>query len=80
MPNIGDEIRGKEIGKIGKRNVEMQKFVWVRCPDCKEERWTQKKPVFNPVNNTSRRCYRCAINHAKQFRLNPEKAAKEGRI
>ena len=67
MPNIGDEIRGKEIGKIGKRTVEMQKFVWVGCPDCKEERWTQKKPVFS-------------INHAKQFRLNPEKAAKEGRI
>ena len=80
MPNIGDEIRGKELGKIGSRNVEMQMFVWVWCPDCKEERWTQKKSVFNPVNNTMRCCSQCAINRAKRFHINPEKAAKEGRI
>ena len=77
MPNIGDEIRGKEIGKIGSRNIEMQMHVWVRCPDCDEERWTQKKSA---VNNITRYCPKCTINRASHFRINPEKAAKDGRI
>ena len=80
MPNIGDEIRGKEIGKMGSRNIEMQMHVWVRCPDCDEERWTQKKSAQNPVNNITRYCPQCAIHRASHFRINPEKAAKEGRI
>ena len=80
MPNIGDEIRGKELGKKGSRNVEMQIFVWVWCPDCKEERWAYRKSALNPVTNTTRCCSQCAINRARHFRLNPEKAAKGGRI
>jgi hypothetical protein len=80
MPTIGDEIRGKEIGKVGSRNKEMQVHVWVRCPHCLNERWVQKKSAINPVNNKSRLCPSCAKNNAKQFCINPEKAAKEGRI
>ena len=80
MPNIGDETRGKEIGKVGSRNVEMQKHVWVRCPICSNERWAQKKSTINPVNNRSRLCPPCTLLNAKTFRLNTEKAAKEGRI
>jgi len=78
MPNIGDEIRGKEIGKssVAARSL----FVWVHCPDCDEERWTQKKSAQNPVNNITRYCPQCAIHRASHFRINPEKAAKEGRI
>jgi len=74
MPTIGDEIRGKEIGKssVAARSL----FVWVHCPDCKEERWTQKK---SSGNNATRYCSQCTIDRAKHFTLNPEKAAKEGR-
>jgi len=79
MPNIGDEIRGKELGKVG-RNAERLIHVWVKCPYCSAERWVQKKSAINPVNNKSRLCPLCAKNKAKTFRLNPEKAAKEGRI
>ena len=78
MPTIGDTIRGNEIGKTD--NAARVMFVWVRCPNCNEERWTQRKPAGNPVNNTSRRCSKCAIKYAKQFSLNTEKAAQEGRI
>ena len=78
MPTIGDEIRGKDIGKSSAAARSI--FVWVHCPDCKEERWTQKKSSFNPVNNITRCCSQCAINRAKHFYINPEKAAKEGRI
>ena len=80
MPNIGDEIRGKEIGKTGSRNIELQMHVWLRCPHCLDERWAQKKSAINPVNNKSRLCPLCTKNNAKKFRINPAKAAKEGRI
>ncbi|MAH46712.1 hypothetical protein CMI37_12855 [Candidatus Pacearchaeota archaeon] len=78
MPTIGDEIHGKDIGRSGSSARGI--FVWVHCPVCTEERWTQKKSSYNPVNNATRRCSKCAIKLAKQFRINPEKAALEGRI
>jgi ribosomal protein S27E len=65
MPTVGDEIRGEDIGRIG--GSARSKFVWVHCPSCNEERWTQKKSSLNPVNNTIRRCAKCAIKYAKQF-------------
>ena len=74
MPTIVDEIRGKDIDKSGAAGRSI--FVWVHCPDCKEERWTQKK---SSGNNATRYCSQCAIDRAKHFTLNPEKAAKEGR-
>ena len=79
MPNIGDEIRGKDIGKI---NCKAERFlyVWVKCPQCLEERWAQKKSSWDSGNNKTRVCLSCNINRAKTFRLNPETAAKEGRI
>lgn len=80
MPNIGDELRGKEIGKTSNRAIEKQIHVWVQCPNCLEERWVAKKSSLNPVNNRSRLCPSCAVENAKKFRINPEKAAKEGRI
>jgi hypothetical protein len=78
MPIIGDIARGNEIGKTG--NAARSMFVWAICPSCNEERWTQRKSEGNPVSNTSRCCKKCAIKHAKQFSLNTEKAAQEGRI
>ena len=78
MPTIGDEIHGKDIGKSDSSARSI--FVWVHCPNCNEQRWARKKSSFNPVNNSNRRCVKCAIKLAKQFRINPEKAALEGRI
>jgi len=78
MPTIGEEIHGKDIGKPD--NSARTIFVWVHCPNCNEQRWARKKSSFNPVNNSTRRCVKCAIKQAKQFRINPEKAALEGRI
>ena len=78
MPTIGDEIHGKDIGKSDSSARSI--FVWVHCPSCNEQRWARKKSSFNPVNNSTRRCVKCAIKQAKQFRINPEKAALEGRI
>ena len=66
MPAIGDEIRGEKIGRSG--TAARAIFVWAICPDCTSERWTQRKPVSNPVNNSSRRCSKCAIKQAKQFK------------
>jgi formylmethanofuran dehydrogenase subunit E len=76
MPNIGDEIRGKEIGKEG-HNAERVLYVWVKCPHCLEERWAQKK---SPLNNKSRLCLPCNKNNASTFNLHPIKPAKEGLI
>jgi|TARA_R110000744_G_scaffold63668_1_gene130946 hypothetical protein len=78
MPTVGDVVRGSEIGKTGTAARSM--FVWANCPSCNEDRWAQRKSEGNPVSNTSRRCKKCAIKHAKQFSLNTEKAAREGRI
>ena len=75
MPTTGEEARGKDIGRFGAS--ERSLFVWVHCPMCQEERWTQKK---SSGNNATRYCSQCAIDRAKHFTLNPENAAKEGRI
>ena len=79
MPTIGDETRGKDLGYTSSPTVKTI-FVWVQCLACKEERWARKKPVSNPVNNTRRLCVPCAVKQAKNFRINPERAAIEGRI
>jgi len=79
MPNIGDEIRGKEIGKVAD-SAKRQLHVWVRCPYCLKERWAQKKSSWNRMSNRTRLCILCARNNAKTFRINPRKAAEEGRI
>ena len=79
LPNIGDEIRGKDIGKVG-YNAERLKHVWVKCPNCLEERWAQKKSTLIAVGNRIRLCAPCVKNTAKTFRINPSKEAEEGRI
>lgn len=56
---LGEIIRGEEIGRLPDR----AKFIWVRCPDCYEERWTQ----YTRVNHTSlRACKDCSISRAKR--------------
>jgi len=78
MPNIGDEIRGKDLDKITYKAKRL--YVWVKCPYCLEERWAQKKSSWDSGNNKTRLCPSCNTNRARTFRLNPEKAAKEERI
>jgi ribosomal protein S27E len=61
MPNLGDIVRSKEIGK------ERGRYIWARCPDCGLERWS----FYNPNNPSSiRRCQPCHIRHVGgQFKL-----------
>ena len=78
MPIIGDELKGKEIGYENTSTARTM-FVWVQCVGCEVERWARKNWT-NPTNNKHRLCSPCAIKQAKTFRLNPEKAAIDGRI
>ena len=80
MPTIGEQIKGNEIGYEASHSSAKILFVWVRCPMCTEERWARKRSSINPVNNVTRLCSPCAVKHAKNFRLNSERAAIEGRI
>ena len=62
MPEIGDEVRAEEIGKVGRA-----KHVWVFCPSCKEERWTMRQ---SNASNTFRLCKPCNIRiNAKRFHI-----------
>jgi len=56
---IGEIIKGKEIGRGGTSS----RFMWVRCPDCHEERWA----AHTSSNNTTlRTCKDCSISRAKK--------------
>jgi hypothetical protein len=39
-PDLGTMIRGSEVGKKG------QRYIWVYCPVCLEERWAPYKLSF----------------------------------
>jgi ribosomal protein S27E len=56
---IGEKVRGNEIG----RGNAYTKFIWVRCPDCHEERWAHYSEI---KNTTLRMCKYCAIDNAKK--------------
>jgi transposase-like protein len=61
MPNVGDTINGKLLGKPG------SKFIWTVCPDCKAERWSQSRP-HDP--GSIRRCLSCHRSFTReQFKL-----------
>jgi hypothetical protein len=52
MPNIGDIILGKQLGKS-----PYHAYIWADCIDCGKERWSrefQNKPLFP-------RCHKCAM-------------------
>ena len=72
MPKLGDEIYGKEISKSART-----KYIWVICKIYNNERWSPKGTVYQGL---SRQCQSCNLKNAKTFRINPEKAMKEGRI
>ena len=77
MPNIGDEIRGEELGKESSSAKQLI-YVWVKCPHCLEERWTQKKSELNPANNRTRLCLLCVRNNARTFSIHTHEVIKEG--
>jgi hypothetical protein len=61
MPNVGDTLSGKVLGKLGNR------YIWAKCESCGKERWAQYSAV-TPSSN--RRCKPCHIKHTGgQFRL-----------
>ena len=52
MPNIGDKVKGREIG----RPVGSLSYEWLACPDCGKERWiTLRKGI--PVSIRCRSCH-----------------------
>jgi ribosomal protein S27E len=50
MPNVGDIISGKEIGK-----PRAGRFIWLECMDCHTERWVQYRNEGHQVI----RCFSC---------------------
>jgi hypothetical protein len=61
MPNVGDTIAGKVLGKPGNR------YIWAQCDTCGNQRWAQYSS-YNP--NSIRRCKPCHIQHIRgRFRL-----------
>jgi len=61
LRNIGDIATGSELG-----NTKMAKKVWQECPDCKYQRWIDKR-YYDQPNHTGR-CNKCSIEGS----LNPK--------
>lgn len=57
-PLLGEVRLAHEIGKIGR-----SKYVWVRCPVCRLERWAHSKLYLSP---TLRLCKDCAADRARK--------------
>ena len=53
---IGDERLGHELGKTG--NPSGFRFVWIRCPGCGYERWTEKTNLAHQI--VPGRCRSCS--------------------
>ena len=53
MPEIGEIVKAKEIGKRG--SLGNQKYVWTACKSCGKERWTQVRSD----KKFSRLCLHC---------------------
>jgi len=57
--NIGDIVRGKDIGKSRSKNL----YIYTRCPTCKLERWVD---YFNWRKSNINGEIRCSICSARQ--------------
>jgi ribosomal protein S27E len=58
MPNVGDVIQGKLIGRPWGR------FIFVRCPDCDRKRWFSYKPHDSA---STRRCQPCHTQFVRKL-------------
>ncbi len=76
MPNLGDVDYAYKVGYTAEvYRLNVQKCVWVRCPNCEKERWMFqhdfRKRGSDPENMICRNCFR-------QSDLNPQ--WKGGRV
>ena len=60
--NLGQIERGIDIGLDSTRY-----YIYTQCPDCKKERWNQKR---EENQNPQKRCLSCARNYRRN-RLSP---------
>jgi transcription elongation factor Elf1 len=64
---LGEIKRGKEIGHVRTHN----KFIWVRCPSCRKERWVDLCQYNASVDKENMRCKVC--NGRVQGKRNKDK-------
>lgn len=63
MPQVGDIKFGREIGRTERR----RRFIWVACPECKQERWVVF--IVNTGKPINERCSRCSgMEQALKFK------------
>ncbi|KKL25311.1 hypothetical protein LCGC14_2406590 [marine sediment metagenome] len=62
MPNKGDIVKGRHIGKVGSHSRES--YVWVICPICQKGRWRTKTEIKRDrrPNSHLNRCHHCAVS------------------
>ncbi len=62
MPQLGDTVRGKVIGKTS--SAARCFYIWVKCPICQQERWRMKSEIGRDrrPNSFLNRCHRCAVS------------------
>ena len=59
MPQVGDIKTVKELGKPWKGpTTQYQKYIWVKCPHCQQERWKAKKPYETSITGLCVHCSR----------------------
>ena len=45
MPQIGDIVHGRDIGKTGAYYQRIRKYIYVKCPSCGVEHWRTLRPT-----------------------------------
>ena len=62
MPNKGDVIKGRHIGRVDSHSRES--YVWVICPICQRGRWRTKTEIKRDrrPNSHLHRCHHCAVS------------------
>ena len=56
MPNVGDIVHGKDLGKSGSYYAGIKKNIYAKCPDCGKERWVILRPS---TSSGISRCQSC---------------------
>ena len=67
MPQEGDVIKGKDIGRTGSHSRES--FIWIVCPLCRKGRWKSRVDINRQIRQPLKRpysvpnvCHTCAVS------------------